>query len=220
MRHGEWGIVTTPDSASFEHAFEPAFEPPDIAGDDEFGALAACIGRIAQRDDDALTILYGLMALPLCAAAKRLLGSNECAQEVVCDVFVHVWQHAADYDEKRGSVKAWLYGITRNRAIDRWRRDRRHPLLTMRLLREQQAELTGPDQILGTLQDSTFVHAALSALSPLRQQLLNLAFFDGLSHEEISRASGMPLGTVKSHLRRALQAMRTALPPKRRSTRL
>jgi len=152
------------------------------------------------------------MAAPLHIAARRLVGSHECAQEIVCDVFIHVWQHAADYYASRGSVETWLYRITRNRAIDRWRRNRRHPLLNARLLLEHAPEPCGPDQILGRFQDSNSVHVALSALSPLRQRLLALSFFEGLSHEEISLTSGIPLGTVKSLLCRALQAMRTALP--------
>lgn len=170
------------------------------------------IARIAGRDGTALTALYGATSGLLHSTARRLLGSHECAQEVVCDVFVHVWQHAADFDGRRGSVKSWLCGITRNRAIDRWRRDRRHPLLNARLLLERLPEFTGPEQILDCQQETTSVLAALSALSPLRQKLLALSFFDGLSHEEISLSSGMPLGTVKSHLRRALRAMRTAMP--------
>jgi RNA polymerase sigma-70 factor (ECF subfamily) len=168
--------------------------------------------KILAHDHNALAKLYACMARPLHIAARRLLGSHECAQEIVCDVFIYVWQHAADYDAGRGSVKSWLYGITRHRAIDRWRRNRRHPLLHAQLMLEHAPEFAGPDQILGRFQDSNSIHAALSALSPLRQKLLALSFFDGLSHEEISLTSGIPLGTVKSHLRRALLAMRTALP--------
>jgi RNA polymerase sigma-70 factor (ECF subfamily) len=168
--------------------------------------------KICSHDDDALAELYACMAPPLHIAARRLLASRECAQEIVCDVFIYVWQHAADYDAGRGSVKSWLYGITRNRAIDRWRRNRRHPRLNARLLLEHAPEFAGPDQILGRFQDSNSIHVALSALSPLRQKLLALSFFDGLSHEEISVTSGIPLGTVKSHLRRALREMRTSLP--------
>ena len=176
---------------------------------DEFTAL---LTRIADRDGRALADLHDSLSGLLYGTARRLLGSHECAQEVVGDVFVHVWQHAAEFDAGRGSVKAWLCGITRNRAIDRWRRDRRHPLLNERLLRERVPEFTGPEQLLGRLEERTSVHAALSGLSPLRQKLLAWSFFDGLSHEEISLSSGLPLGTVKSHLRRALRAMRTALP--------
>lgn len=170
------------------------------------------MSKIRAHEDDALAELYACMAAPLHIAARRLLGSHECAQEIVCDVFIYVWQHAADYDAGRGSVKSWLYGITRHRAIDRWRRNRRQPLLNARLMLEHAPEFPGPDQILGRFQDRNSLHAALAALSPLRQKLLALSFFDGLSHEEISVTSGIPLGTVKSHLRRALLAMRTSLP--------
>jgi len=170
------------------------------------------VTKICAHDEDALAELYGGMAAPLHIAARRLVGSHECAQEIVCDVFIYIWQHASEYDANRGSVKTWLYGITRNRSIDRWRRNRRHPLLNARLLLEHAPEFSGPDQILGRFQDSNSIHVALSALSPLRQKLLALSFFDGLSHEEISVSSGIPLGTVKSHLRRALREMRTSLP--------
>jgi RNA polymerase sigma-70 factor (ECF subfamily) len=191
---------------------EAARELEVDSADDGPDELAGVVTKILSHDHQALADLYSRMAASLHSAARRLLGSHECAQEVVCDVFVYVWQHAGDYDAERGSVKTWLYGITRNRAIDRWRRNRRHPLLNARLLLERAPEHAGPDQILGRWQDSTSIHAALAALSPLRQKLLALSFFDGLSHEEISVSSGMPLGTVKSHLRRALREMRIALP--------
>jgi RNA polymerase sigma-70 factor (ECF subfamily) len=194
----------------FERVPEPAPLGPRLDHDgDEYASLMA---RIAGRDGRALADLHDSMSGLLHTTARRLLGSHECAQEVVGDVFVHVWQHAAEFDACRGTVKAWLCGITRHRAIDRWRRDRRHPLLHARLLLERVPDFSGPEQLLGRLEERTSVHAALSGLSPLRQKLLALSFFDGLSHEEISVSSGLPLGTVKSHLRRALRAMRTALP--------
>jgi RNA polymerase sigma-70 factor (ECF subfamily) len=71
-----------------------------------------------------------------------------------------------------------------------------------------------PEAVLAQFQDDTAVHTVLSSLSPLRRQLLALAYFDGLTHEEIAVHNGLPLGTVKSHIRRALKLMRSELDPR------
>ena len=106
---------------------------------------------------------------------------------------------------------AWLVVMARNRAVDRLRQrrdalsldDERHAALAASLL----GEALGPEQALAEFQSGTAVHRALLCLSAQRRHLLGLAFFQGLSHQEIADATRMPLGTVKSHLRRALTAL-------------
>ena len=179
------------------------------------GDLASLVGRIAAGDKAALSMLYESTVAQVVAMARAVLRSKEDAEEIVCDVYVHVWQRAADFDANRGNVMAWLLIMAKNRAIDRIRRRRN----TVSLDDEREAGLAStlvsaelkPDEILSQFQSGSAVHRALAALTPLRRRLLGLAFFRGLSHQEIAESLDMPLGTVKSHVRRALTTLQTAL---------
>jgi RNA polymerase sigma-70 factor (ECF subfamily) len=169
----------------------------------------AIVDRISRGDQSALSDLYQRFAVLVHQVARRILRSNECAQEIVCDVFVHAWQTAKNYDPLRGSVQAWLIVATRHRAIDRLRAYRRYSVLHAHWAGGRAwTEPLHPDEILAQHQEGTSVHSALASLTPLRRHLLALAFFEDLTHEEISREIGLPLGTVKSHLRRALKTLR------------
>jgi RNA polymerase sigma-70 factor (ECF subfamily) len=136
------------------------------------------------------------------------------AEEVVCEVYTQVWQSAAQYDRTRGGVMGWLLTICRSRAIDRGRRNR------TRLQASSTFEATGahrdsaapnPEDLLTLVQQGTSIHRALEQLTPIRRELVSLAFFRGLSHEEIAIESNLPIGTVKSHIRRALATLRSEL---------
>jgi RNA polymerase sigma-70 factor, ECF subfamily len=175
------------------------------------GSLEGLVKAMAVGDQAALSRVYEQTVARVFAIAHSVLGSREDAEEVVCDVYTHAWRRALSYDESRGSVMAWLAVMARNRALDRLRRrrdavsldDERHSALTASLV----SDGLGPEQLLSQTQVGTAVHRALQSLSPQRRRLLDLAFFQGLSHQEIADASGMRLGTVKSHVRRALAAL-------------
>jgi RNA polymerase sigma-70 factor (ECF subfamily) len=177
--------------------------------------LEALVLQIAAGDKQALSRLYEHTVAQVFAIARGILRSKEDAEEVVCDVYVHVWQQAADYDASRGNVMAWLIIMAKNRAIDAMRKRRASVSLDddreQGLVATLATEGDGPDQVLAKFQSGTAVHRALASLTPLRRRLLGLAFFRGLSHQEIAEAVGMPLGTVKSHVRRALASMQAAL---------
>lgn len=164
-----------------------------------------------HRSHRALAALYDYFAPNLQRVAMRVLQSRECAQEVVCDVFLTVWQNAGHYTEERGSVGVWLRAMTRNRAIDALRKNAKHGKRCLQFDDDLVADGSHPEGIVSDLQHQTFLHSALSTLTPLRQQLLRMAFFDGLSHDEIAQASGLSLGTVKSHVRRAMLSMRSVM---------
>jgi RNA polymerase sigma-70 factor (ECF subfamily) len=180
--------------------------------------LAATLISVAQGDDRALSVLQKHLSEPLHRVARRIVRSHECAQEIVCDVFVYVWKNAKTYDVTKGTVTAWLTRVTRNRAIDRLRSSRRHRLVNERLsLAAAAIDFEPPDDVLTHFQNALSLHQAIRSLSSLRQHLLTLSFFDDLSHEEISSRIDLPLGTVKSHLRRALQVLHSKLERDRRS---
>ncbi len=177
--------------------------------------LESLVTAMAAGDPSALSSIYQQTVSRIFAIARRMLRSREDAEEIVCDVYSHAWANAKNYDIRRGSVLAWLAIMARNRSVDRLRQRRNlvsldagdNELLADRL----ESGGCGPEELLASFQSCSAVNAALASLSPLRQRLLGLAFFQDLSHQEIAAALGLPLGTVKSHVRRALAALQTAL---------
>jgi len=180
---------------------------PEIVPD-----LAALMSDIVARSDAALTQLYDLTASKLYGLARSMVSNTADAEEVVCDVYVQVWQTAASFDASRGSVLAWLMMICRSRSLDLLRQRRHRPEHSDEPVPEDHAaEDAAPDDMLAQFQEGTAVYRALAQLTPLRRRLVGLAFFKGLSHQEIAEALKLPIGTVKSHLRRSLRALRDVL---------
>lgn len=176
--------------------------------------LAGLVQRVAMADREALGELYDATVAKLFAVAHLILRNTADAEEVVCDVYTQVWQTAADYRGDRGAVLAWLMTICRTRALDRLRRNRvrlQAAAIERPADEEEPSPQPGPEELLDIIQHGTAVYRALEALSPVKRQLVSLAFFKGLSHLEISEECGLPVGTVKSHIRRALGTLREHL---------
>ncbi len=180
--------------------------------------LDSLVRAMAAGDANALSGIYEQTVAQVFAIARAILRSKEDAEEIVCDVYTNAWAGAAKYDASRGSVMAWLAVMARNRAIDRLRQRREHLSLDdsqhEALARSIQAEALGPEEVLANFQSGSAVRAALESLTPQRRLLLGLAFFQDMSHQDIADALGMPLGTVKSHVRRALGVLHAALAVK------
>jgi RNA polymerase sigma-70 factor (ECF subfamily) len=192
-------------------------KPDSLAPSGPRNSLDSLVRCVALGDRTAFSGIYQQTVAQIFAIARAMLNSKEDAEEVVCDVYVNLWQRAASYDAARGSVMAWLAVMTRNRAVDRLRQ--RRSMLSLDAkgnpeLASLQVEGPGPEEILTTFQTGSVVRRALAALPPERRELLGLAFFQGLSHQEIAAAVGLPLGTVKSHVRRALASLQAALADK------
>jgi RNA polymerase sigma-70 factor (ECF subfamily) len=187
-------------------------ERPSVLREQAPPQLATLMDGIVARREAALSQLYDLTASRLYGLARAMLGNVADAEEVVCDVYVQVWQTAHRFDASRGPVLAWLMMICRSRALDVLRqRRRRREDGPQKLPEREQSDDAGPDDVLGQFQDGTAVHRALAQLTPLRRELVGMAFFKGLTHQEIADAMRLPIGTVKSHLRRSLLALREAL---------
>ena len=161
---------------------------------------------------DALEGLYDRYRAMAYAIAVRITADPALAEDVVQDAFLGVWRHASRYVEGRGSVKTWLLSIVHHRAIDAVRR--RKPVAEL-----PDAELPAPSQLVegdiwpqvaGRL-DAVEVRAALSVLSAVQRESIELAYWGGLSQSEIAIQTGVPLGTVKSRMRLGLQALHGAL---------
>lgn len=175
--------------------------------------LRALIMSIAARNEAALAEFYDATAARVYALARRITGELAAAEEVVSDVYLQVWQQAERYNPARGRVRAWLLTICRSRALDCLRRKEpadSHPApdhLRPDLYRDD----NDPLDLLLIVERDTCVHAAIETLNDNARDLLALAFFRGLSHQEIARHTGMPLGTVKATLRRSMQQLKAML---------
>jgi RNA polymerase sigma-70 factor (ECF subfamily) len=146
------------------------------------------------------------------ALARVMLRDPSDAEELVCEVYQRAWLKADRFDATRGTVLAWLLTMCRSQALDLLRKRRKLMRTREALEREpQKTDSSGPEELLECFQRGHCVHAALAALPPLRRQMIALAFFKGLSHKEIAAELTLPLGTVKSHLRRALLELRGRL---------
>ena len=179
------------------------------------GDLLPLMKAIAQGETEALTSLYDATVCKVVAVARAVLHNMEDAEEVTCDVYTQAWQTAHRFDPTRGSVLGWLLTIARNRSIDmlRQRQCRQRAFATEEAAQETPEErvLGNPEDLLGLFQSGMVVHTVLGALTPLRRELVGMAFFLDLSHAQIAAETGLPVGTVKSHIRRALYALRKSL---------
>ncbi len=180
-----------------------AQEPHPTATTDPWRPL---IDRIAAGEQTALNSLRVACLSRVYTVAKRILGNNEDAEEVVFDVLLWVWQHPQRHDPARGTVATWLNQLTWSRSIDRLRKRQRRdaPLHPESLLDSYEGQSELPEVWLAEFDQRSRVFQALRRLSAAQQQALKLAFFEGMSHQEIADATKRPLGTIKSHIRRAL----------------
>jgi RNA polymerase sigma-70 factor, ECF subfamily len=174
--------------------------------------LAGLVDDMRGGNELALEALYEATVARLYALASAIVRRVEDAEEVVCATYAHAWANAAYYDRKRATVTGWLLMLCRSRALDVLRQRRASAGRVEQLrLEELPDESARPEDLLTLVQTESRVHAALASLSAERRQLVGLAFLQGLSHVEISARTGLPLGTVKSHLRRALLQLRAQL---------
>ncbi len=181
--------------------------------DSEELRLRALIARIAKQDEAALGELYDATQGRVHGVALRITRNVQLAEEVAEDTFWQVWRQALRYDESRGNAMAWLLTIARSRALDALRRDdeaEAHPEPEA-LLADAPSGEGDPQDLLAATERDRAVHAALATLDVLPRQLLALAFFRGLTHEEIAAQTALPLGTVKSHIKRSLAVLKGLL---------
>jgi len=180
---------------------EPAASDPDVA----------LVEGIAMGDRDALAALYDQHSPSILGLAKRMLGPG-AAEDLLHDVFLEVWHHAAEYSPARGSVRAWLMVRARSRALDRLGRRNRHARVVEEVSVETSSRTTEPFAWADEREvDARRVgHLALK-LAPELLSVLELAYFEGLSCSEIAARLDLPIGTVKSRLARALSQLRQAV---------
>lgn len=211
------------DPVALEQAQGAAAAADEAAGPVEVGKdmpaaaseqqLVDWIEALEEQDERALAALYDATFARVFGLVKRIVRNAALAEEVVEDAYFQVWRQAARFDPARGRALTWLLAMARARAIDALRREARfqHECLGDELQPEVASELPAADMLLDLARHQADLHQALMLLGVQPRQLVSLAFFRGLSHEEIAQQTQLPLGTVKSQIRRALAALRQTL---------
>lgn len=174
--------------------------------------IAAALTRIAGGEKAALQTVYRLTSAKLFAVCLRILGSREDAEDVLQDVYLTVWRKAADFDAGRASPMTWLIAIARNRAIDRLRSNRsgpvRSPLETAAAVADA---ASGAEDRLAQSEEQMRLRTCLDTLAAEEGRSLRGAFFEAYTYEELARRDGIPAGTMKSRIRRALIKLKNCL---------
>lgn len=174
--------------------------------------LASWVLRIALGDEAALGFLYDATLPKVYSLALKITGKRELAQDVVTETYWQVWREAVRFDSQRGVAIAWLLMMTRSRALDLMRKqDKATSYPDPELFITDHPTDSTPLNDLLTAENNTALHLAIQQLTGIQRQMLALAFYKDLSHQEISQATGLPLGTVKSHLRRAQDVLKLSL---------
>lgn len=217
---------TSPHPASFQFPRPPGHErlvrtrafafnaamqdphPPAAAADAPLDDLLLAVGR--GRDRAAFAALFGHFAPRLKAYLRRLGTDSQAAEELVQEVMLLVWRRAETFDPAQASASTWVFTIARNKRIDALRREQRPEIDP-----DDPAMAPDPaqpaDHVLETAEATSRLRAALKELPPEQAELLMLAYFEDKPHSLISSERGIPLGTVKSRLRLALERLRKAL---------
>jgi RNA polymerase sigma-70 factor (ECF subfamily) len=173
------------------------------------------VARVESRDAEALALLYDRHAAKLMGLAQRILGDTGEAEEILQEVFLYVWKAAASFDSSRGPVLAWLLVATRSRSIDRLRSRRpgksggtvgldEAPETASRV--DVEADAAGREW-------ESRCRAAIAELPQDQRRALELAYFEGLTHQEIAERTATPLGTVKTRVRLGLMKLRERVRP-------
>jgi RNA polymerase sigma-70 factor, ECF subfamily len=173
--------------------------------------LAQLLQATARGDRNAFARLYELTAPRLLAAGMRMLRRREFAEDVLQDLFVKVWHRASEYHAERGGVLTWLYSVQRYLALDRLRAQRPTQELDDELSNTIAFEGPDPASLAVGSEMAARVHGCLEQLTDTQRRSVTLAFFEGLTHTELTERLQQPLGTVKSWIRRGLMSLHRCL---------
>jgi RNA polymerase sigma-70 factor, ECF subfamily len=173
----------------------------------------ALVAAVRGGDEDALAALYDRYAASIYSLALRITWDRLTAQEVTQDTFVRLWKHAAMFDRERGAFGAWLFAIARRRALDVLRSRQRQAKIADGTFISDGGTLPEPSQGDASEQIvlAQVIAQAVATLPLAQRQTIELAYFGGLTQQQIATQTGEPLGTVKSRMRTAMETLRTRL---------
>jgi RNA polymerase sigma-70 factor, ECF subfamily len=172
------------------------------------------ITKIAEGDRTALSQLYDRYSRIVYAIAWKSLNSVEDCEEVVLEVFAQIWKIADRFDVNKGSVEQWIFTLARSRIIDRLRKIQRLNKVNMAIGLGKEIEFpttsVDPLEAVEIAERRQQVLTALSQIPPAQRQVIEMAYYQGLTHTEIAAATGLSLGTVKTRLRLGLSKLKVA----------
>ncbi len=173
----------------------------------------AYVESIREGDSESLGRLYDESSSLLYGLALRILNDAADAEEIVLDVYQQVWKKAQSFDGSRGTVWGWLTILTRSRAIDRLRCSgpRRTKEFPIEHGMEMPSHQPVPEEQSALREERAYIRRALATLSQEQREPIELAFFRGLTHTEVSEALGVPLGTIKTRIRLGMRKLREEL---------
>jgi RNA polymerase sigma factor (sigma-70 family) len=169
--------------------------------------VAAAVARCATGEHSALRVIYDIEAPRMVGVARRILRRQDLAEEAVQDTFMRVWRAARSFDPQKGAARTWLYAILRNCALSILRDESRFISDDDKL--EEAAPIT--ENALAHLPESSALRRCLERLDAERRAVVVLAYVHGLSHGELAGRFGVPLGTVKSWVRRSLISLQECM---------
>jgi len=167
------------------------------------------VSAIASGDESAMGQLYDRYSAVVYSIALRVLGDAGMAEDLLQEVFMQLWRNPMAFDSSRGALAPWLVAVTRNRAID-WLRKRRPETPVADVALSFEPDLASKTEFARSVGK---IRAMLDRMPPTQRDVLEMAYFEGLTHSEIAARTGQPLGTVKTRIRSGLLTLRTALTP-------
>lgn len=170
----------------------------------------ALVAAIRSGNQEAMAELYDRYSSVVYAVALRVLGNTGAAEDVLQEVFMQLWRNPGAFDPSRGNLAPWLAVITRNRAVDVLRKRRPQSDLEETVLSVEPDMAADADR--GRASEK--VRAALKQMQPEQRSALEMAYFQGYSHSEISTKTGEPLGTIKTRIRSGLMQLRKVIETK------
>jgi RNA polymerase sigma-70 factor, ECF subfamily len=200
-------------TASRRHRVERVTTEAERAPAGAGGPDDAEVGRrFAAGEEQALAWAYERWAAQVHGMAVRAFGPGPDAEDVTQQVFVSAWTGRAGYRPEQGPLPAWLTGVCRHKIADTWaRRDRQRRVTEAAVAELNAAPAGGPAPIDSTVADRVLLLGELDRLGQPQRGIIELAFFADLTHTQIAERTGLPLGTVKSHIRRTLERLRDRL---------
>jgi RNA polymerase sigma-70 factor (ECF subfamily) len=186
--------------------------PPTTLSAD--AALIALLDRLALGDESALKPLYDLTAAKLYGLALRVLGQRERAEDALQEAYLQIWRSAADYRASLSPPMAWLGLTVRSRALDLLRRhshESHTAALDEALTDTLPSPTPGPPDAHLASEQARALHQCIHRLESRQRELVSLAYLRDLSHSELAEQLRLPLGTVKTWLRRGLDQLRACM---------
>lgn len=170
--------------------------------------LSELLDNISQKDEPSLRILFRETSSYVYPTAFRILNNKNDAEEVTLEVFTQVWEKASDYKPELSTPLSWILMITRSRSIDRLRKEKQKRKFELNIDFDTKSNTTSPEKTSIFSEQQDMVKEALSKLNSNQKQVIELAYFKGFTQSEISRYLNMPLGTVKSTIRKSMSILR------------